>query len=58
MFESYGRFQLDDEGRPLQHRCALSNYVTAAKRAKATTNCFALMPGRSSPSSASPSADE
>ncbi|MEY0435202.1 type VI secretion system Vgr family protein [Providencia huaxiensis] len=45
VFESYGRFQLDDEGRPLTQ--ARFEQLQSGRRAgTAITNCFALRPGK------------
>ncbi|SUC40896.1 VgrG-like protein [Proteus mirabilis] len=58
VFESYGRFQLDDEGRPLT-QVRFEQLRNGSKVGQATTNCFALMPGKNLHLiSASPSADE
>ncbi|HGN1521005.1 TPA: type VI secretion system Vgr family protein, partial [Proteus mirabilis] len=45
VFESYGRFQLDDEGRPLT-QVRFEQLRNGSKVGQATTNCFALMPGK------------
>ncbi|ENT8827749.1 type VI secretion system Vgr family protein [Proteus mirabilis] len=45
VFESYGRFQLDDEGRPLT-QVRFEQLHNGSKVGQATTNCFALMPGK------------
>ncbi|HCB2900416.1 TPA: type VI secretion system tip protein VgrG [Proteus mirabilis] len=45
VFESYGRFQLDDEGRPLT-QVRFEQLRNGSKMGQATTNCFALMPGK------------
>ncbi|MFA1578304.1 type VI secretion system Vgr family protein [Proteus mirabilis] len=45
VFESYGRFQLDDEGRPLT-QVRFEQLRNGSKVGQATTNCFTLMPGK------------
>ncbi|MCT0103766.1 type VI secretion system tip protein VgrG [Proteus mirabilis] len=45
VFESYGRFQLDDEGRLLT-QVRFEQLRNGSKVGQATTNCFALMPGK------------
>ncbi|MEQ5725262.1 MULTISPECIES: type VI secretion system Vgr family protein [unclassified Providencia] len=45
VFESYGRFQLDEEGKPLT-QIRFEQLRNGSKVGNATTNCFALMPGK------------
>ena len=45
VFESYGRFQVDAEGKPLT-QIRFEQYRNGSKVGKATTNCFKLMPGK------------
>ncbi|MCG3461435.1 type VI secretion system tip protein VgrG [Xenorhabdus bovienii] len=45
VFESYGRFQLDAEGKPLS-LLRLNQLNSESKRGTATTNCIQLRPGK------------
>ncbi|HFT1687446.1 TPA: type VI secretion system Vgr family protein [Providencia stuartii] len=45
VFESYGRFQLDAEGEPLT-KVRFEQLRSGSRMGNATTNCFALRPGK------------
>ncbi|APG52581.1 type VI secretion system Vgr family protein [Providencia stuartii] len=45
VFESYGRFQLDAEGEPLT-KARFEQLRSGSRVGNATTNCFALRPGK------------
>ncbi|MEX6158718.1 type VI secretion system Vgr family protein [Providencia manganoxydans] len=45
VFESYGRFQFDDEGEPLT-KIRFEQLRSGSRQGSATTNCFALRPGK------------
>ncbi|MCW2257545.1 type VI secretion system VgrG family protein [Providencia alcalifaciens] len=45
VFESYGRFQLDAEGEPLT-KVRLEQLRSGSRMGHATSNCFALRPGK------------